>query len=164
MSSYSDLLRHPEWQKRRLEILGRDGFECQSCGETEKTLHVHHDYYARDRKPWEYPAESLHTLCEDCHATVEAERKRLWDLVRLLQPGDHSRVAGYVLARLVSRGTIPAGEIANGEELEGVSEHFLQDSRQVFSVLDRGEGHGLVLTGAATWSLRERLFQGETEA
>jgi hypothetical protein len=65
--SYSELLRDPRWQKKRLEVLSRDNFTCQHCDETTKTLHVHHCYYERGRKPWEYDAPSLVTLCCDCH-------------------------------------------------------------------------------------------------
>jgi len=65
--SYAELLRHPKWQKMRLEILEDADFACQSCGDKNETLHVHHLYYLRDRSPWEYPPESLRCLCKTCH-------------------------------------------------------------------------------------------------
>jgi hypothetical protein len=68
MTSYADLLRDPRWQKRRLEILNRDEFTCQSCFDSERTLHVHHCHYAKGCNPWDYPDGWLLTLCEDCHA------------------------------------------------------------------------------------------------
>jgi hypothetical protein len=64
---YRKLLLHPNWQKKRLEILERDGFACRECGDVESTLHVHHQYYKKDAPPWDYPDESLLTLCEACH-------------------------------------------------------------------------------------------------
>lgn len=67
--SYQQLLRHPEWQKKRLRIMERDRFRCADCGDTETTLNVHHAYYTKSAKPWEYPDESLRCLCERCHAT-----------------------------------------------------------------------------------------------
>jgi len=67
-SEYSKLLLNPKWQKKRLEILERDEFTCQICFNTENTLHVHHCYYSKGRKPWEYEDSSLKTLCADCHA------------------------------------------------------------------------------------------------
>jgi hypothetical protein len=67
MTKYSELLRDPRWQKRRLEVMNRDNFTCQHCGETTRTLNVHHCYYDRGKKPWEYPIASLVTLCCDCH-------------------------------------------------------------------------------------------------
>lgn len=35
-----------------------------------KDLHVHHTYYQIDKLPWQYPNESLITLCRSCHETV----------------------------------------------------------------------------------------------
>ena len=35
-----------------------------------KDLHVHHTYYQIGRMPWEYPDESLVTLCRTCHHEV----------------------------------------------------------------------------------------------
>lgn len=59
--------KDPRWQKKRLEILQRDEFECQRCGDSESTLHIHHFYYEKDKNPWEYHNEALITLCESCH-------------------------------------------------------------------------------------------------
>lgn len=67
MSKYSELLRDPRWQKKRLEILQRDDWHCQRCGAKDQTLHVHHCYYGKGKKPWEYENTSLLTLCLDCH-------------------------------------------------------------------------------------------------
>ncbi len=66
-SEYSNLLKDPRWQKKRLEILQRDGFKCTNCGDDSHTLHVHHLYYTKGLKPWEYPDDALVTLCERCH-------------------------------------------------------------------------------------------------
>lgn len=65
--SYIDLLKDPRWQKRRLEIMNIDGFTCQMCYDTTKTLNVHHLIYLPGRMPWEAPDRHLITLCEDCH-------------------------------------------------------------------------------------------------
>lgn len=67
--SYSELLKDPRWQKKRLEILNRDKFECRCCGRDDKTLQVHHIIYETGRKPWEYNNDDLITLCEFCHET-----------------------------------------------------------------------------------------------
>lgn len=56
--TYSEKLRDPRWQKKRLYILDRDNFSCQYCGETEKTIHVHH---------MGVDDSALISLCEDCH-------------------------------------------------------------------------------------------------
>lgn len=68
--AYSDLLKDPRWQKKRLEILQRDNFQCRCCESKTKTLHVHHSYYIKGNDPWEYDNAVLLTLCEDCHAEV----------------------------------------------------------------------------------------------
>ncbi len=70
--SYSEKLKDPRWQKKRLNILNRDGFSCQWCGDKEHTLHVHHLKYKGD--PWDAPDEWLLTICEDCHETDHALR------------------------------------------------------------------------------------------
>ena len=66
-SAYAAKLRDPRWQKLRLEILERDGWECQACMSKDKTLHVHHLCYELSLEPWEYNESYLLTLCEDCH-------------------------------------------------------------------------------------------------
>lgn len=68
MTSYAEKLKDPRWQRKRLEILNRDEFTCLSCGDKQRTLHVHHGCYLRGRDPWDYPSELLFTLCESCHA------------------------------------------------------------------------------------------------
>lgn len=64
---YKKRLLDPRWQKMRLEILNRDEFTCQSCGDSESTLHVHHRYYISGNMPWEYSPKALITLCYSCH-------------------------------------------------------------------------------------------------
>ena len=65
--TYQEQIKHPKWQRKRLEILTRDNFTCIKCKETEKELHVHHRYYLDGRKIWEYDNNNLVTLCTDCH-------------------------------------------------------------------------------------------------
>lgn len=67
MTAYSEKLRDPRWQKMRLEILQRDDWVCQICCDSKSTLNVHHRYYIHGRDPWDYPEDSLVTLCESCH-------------------------------------------------------------------------------------------------
>lgn len=69
MTSYSDLLKDPRWQKRRLQIMQRDDFKCQLCGDDKKTLNVHHLHYKG--MPWEALDKHLITLCESCHRIEE---------------------------------------------------------------------------------------------
>lgn len=63
-SAYKD----SRWQKKRLEIMERDGWKCRDCGKGDGvTLNVHHAYYESGKKPWEYPNQFLSTHCEKCH-------------------------------------------------------------------------------------------------
>jgi transcription elongation factor Elf1 len=62
---YSQKLKDPRWQKKRLEILQRDNFTCRYCGNTKETLNVHH--YVYNGEPWEVSDGDAVTLCESCH-------------------------------------------------------------------------------------------------
>lgn len=71
--TYSDKLKDPRWQKKRLEVLERDSWLCQLCGDNKTTLHVHHKKYNND--PWDAEIDDLKTYCEDCHAVIEYNKK-----------------------------------------------------------------------------------------
>lgn len=66
-ATYADRLRHPLWQKRRLEIMALAGFKCERCGSAERFFNVHHKLYRAGAAPWEYADKELECLCEDCH-------------------------------------------------------------------------------------------------
>lgn len=70
---YQKKLLDPRWQKKRLEILERDNWCCQSCGDKEETLHVHHKKYNGD--PWDIENKYLVTFCATCHEFEEADKK-----------------------------------------------------------------------------------------
>ena len=65
--TYSEKLQDPRWQKKRLQIMSRDGFRCVKCQSDTNTLTVHHFYYVSGRMPWEYPGGSMATMCRKCH-------------------------------------------------------------------------------------------------
>lgn len=72
--TYSEKLRDPRWQKKRLQIMNRDKFACKLCGDCETTLNVHHiEYY--NGNPWEIDNSKLITLCEHCHYEIESLKK-----------------------------------------------------------------------------------------
>ncbi len=81
-STYSNRLRDPRWQKKRLQIFDRDGWSCQRCHSTKETLHVHHRRYLADREPWDYPDKLLVTLCEFCHQREYDEMPQALDELR----------------------------------------------------------------------------------
>lgn len=65
---YSDKLKSPKWQKKRLQILERDNWQCQYCKDTETQLQVHHLKYSGE--PWDAKNEDLITACSDCHNII----------------------------------------------------------------------------------------------
>jgi len=67
MSKYSDKLKDPRWQKKRLEVLELRGWACEVCCDKESPLHVHHSFYIKGKQPWEYETTWLRVLCSDCH-------------------------------------------------------------------------------------------------
>ena len=91
MSSYTEQYKDPRWQKKRLEIMDRDGFACCHCRDKQTTLNVHHSFYEKGRKIWDYEASYLVTLCEDCHGkfhllikTYPLRHRCLWIFVEHL--------------------------------------------------------------------------------
>lgn len=77
---YRQLTPEESRASQRLEVhdLTGDGFTImQRTAEivSEPTddlviLHVHHTYYVHGDAPWEYPDESLMTLCDKCHVDI----------------------------------------------------------------------------------------------
>lgn len=66
-TTYAQKLLDPRWQRKRLEILQRDNWTCQECGDVENTLHVHHKTYKSHLQPWDVNNNILITLCASCH-------------------------------------------------------------------------------------------------
>ena len=119
--AYSDLLKDPRWQKKRLEIFQRDDFKCQGCGDRESTLNVHHQKYVGN--PWECPDEFLITLCEDCH-NHETYLKSI-DLFELLQGhGITKWHLQIIIGRIKSRIII---DTRNGESIEDIRVRISED-------------------------------------
>ena len=71
MNDYNDLYKDARWQKLRLEVFERDGFQCCGCGLAEEvSLNAHHLLYFPNTKPWDYDPEIIITLCDNCHKMV----------------------------------------------------------------------------------------------
>lgn len=98
--NYKEKLLDPRWQRKRLEILQRDNFSCQSCADDASTLHVHHMVYTSG-DPWDIDNDFLITLCESCHRNeelgkIESERCVVRDL----------RKAGFLNDDMVELGRV----------------------------------------------------------
>ena len=67
------------WEKKRLEILQRDNFECQICKEEggfAPATTVHHILHLENRPDLALEDDNLMTVCEACHNILHPER--LW--------------------------------------------------------------------------------------
>lgn len=107
-ASYWELLKHPKWQAKRLEVMQRASFRCEWCGDDGTTLHVHHTYYDKGAKPWEYPSADLLCLCERCHERVEYLTREISRLVgRLSKVGEFAMetLVGYTRAMIAGYGS-----------------------------------------------------------
>jgi hypothetical protein len=122
--SYYEMLRSPLWQKKRLEILDRAGFECEDCGSKTDTLNVHHSYYERGVKPWEYPDESLHCLCETCHERAQAAMTNLHRQIGRLQLRQIDELIGYAKALELEEYPHAVHTAENREQLCGMVRLF----------------------------------------
>lgn len=83
--SYSEKLRDPRWQKKRLCVMQRDGFACRDCGDADSTLHVHHCHYEKGG-PWMTQDIFLLTLCSTCH-------KRRGEVEQFAKEAFHATIA-----------------------------------------------------------------------
>lgn len=75
--TYGEQLKHPNWQRKRLEVLQRASWRCESCSSGDVTLHVHHKRYIKGRLAWEYELSNFLALCEPCHEDHHEEREKL---------------------------------------------------------------------------------------
>jgi hypothetical protein len=83
--AYSDKLKDPRWQKKRLEIFQRDDWQCQLCFSREHTLVVHHRWYESGYEPWDYPDDCLVTLCENCHEQATSDMAKADEYLALIR-------------------------------------------------------------------------------
>jgi len=75
--TYFEKLKDPRWQRKRLEIMERDGFRCVSCDTDENTLNVHHKIYRKNTDPWDYEDDNFILYCENCHTVLHQEKNVL---------------------------------------------------------------------------------------
>lgn len=61
------LMNKREYKNWRKFVLYRDNFQCQSCGEINKKLNVHHLYGFREYVQYRLSNWNGITLCEKCH-------------------------------------------------------------------------------------------------
>jgi hypothetical protein len=132
--TYSEKLKDPRWQKKRLEILSRDEWTCTSCGGSKTTLHVHHKYYTYGNEPWEYDNDVLITLCEHCHKAEESFKEVLYDMPRsLLRAGfDNSQLFQITAFLQQLRYKVSPADILDIIARMCISDEFYKDVMNAF--------------------------------
>jgi hypothetical protein len=120
--TYREQLAHPNWQKRRLEVLSAKKFTCECCGDEEKTLHVHHRRYVKGRKAWEYQDWELAVLCNSCHEFEHHVRERLSFWMAVLGVGELERLEGCAIGISMSHRHKSPHYIASAEVAEGLAD------------------------------------------
>lgn len=119
---YADQLRHPNWQKKRLEVLSAAGFSCSNCGDKETMLHVHHKHYVKGRMAWEYDAAELEALCAPCHDAAHEVKERVARFFAAIPFEMHPDILGLV-----------AGYLSRSQILDpGRAEELRQDNADVY--------------------------------
>jgi hypothetical protein len=105
--TYAEQLRHPQWQRRRLQVLDAAGWRCTCCSADDKPLHVHHRLYVKGRLAWEYSDAELVALCEDCHEHEHEQRAELEAIIGQVQGEEKAClvevVRGYAAASTGAR-------------------------------------------------------------
>jgi len=87
-----------EWQICRQAIVERDKSTCRACHTVTTSPHVHHGYYLKGAMPWEYPYDTLFTLCETCHRAETYRICMLKEAIGKLEPREDG-----LFIRLLSR-------------------------------------------------------------
>lgn len=95
--TYSEQLKHPNWQKLRLEVLSGANFKCSVCDDKETTLHVHHKQYIKGRLAWEYEASNFEVLCEICHEQAHLSKSELNHILALIPSSEIPAISDLLL-------------------------------------------------------------------
>ena len=74
---YSEQLKDPRWQRKRLEILQRDNFTCIWCGEHGGKLNADHIKPFAQYPELRFAIDNGRTLCLPCHKTTDSYLKNI---------------------------------------------------------------------------------------
>jgi len=96
MMKYHEQMKHPLWQKKRLEVMEHHNFKCQECEAEDTTLHVHHPFYKTGAMIWDYSVEELKCLCEVCHKNEHALDEKIKKSLSNLGTHQKQMVLGYI--------------------------------------------------------------------
>jgi hypothetical protein len=88
---------------------------------TTKPLNVHHKRYRRGAKPWEYEANELIVLCEDCHEEWHQIKDLLTSAIGELDVDTLRILLGLAEAYLLSDEKIGPLKIRDYSHLHGIA-------------------------------------------
>jgi hypothetical protein len=125
--TYFDQLRHPNWQRKRLEVMEARGFKCQDCGDSESTLNVHHKRYVKGRMAWEYDGRELEVLCEPCHEAAHHTKERMDGLFAAIPSTFYPDIMALLVGYISQSGVGTLIQLEPGKE-----EEFRQGRPELF--------------------------------
>lgn len=103
--TYWEQLKHPLWQRRRLEKMSCANFRCEECDTDQVTLNVHHKQYFKSRMAWEYEDHELCVLCEPCHEEAHHVDERIKQILTMVEAREvFSLLCGYFTSSEVDPG------------------------------------------------------------
>lgn len=141
MPSYSELLKSPLWQKKRLEVLESSGWKCHRCYNEKDQLHVHHRRYRKGAKPWEYDNESFSVLCESCHTDITREKETLAQALDEYEK--HNLPLGVVIWYLKAAVAMLTKEVlrpSTAEQMHGIAMFIGVPRSRIEEILAEREG------------------------
>jgi hypothetical protein len=121
--TYFEKLKDPRWQKKRLEKLEEQGFECDNCGNDKEELTVHHRHYKKNTDPWDYDNNDLAVFCKTCHKSWHDAKEELNEIIGTITSCEQiQRIAGYALA--ISNDDIFPVQLSSNYHITGYSDAF----------------------------------------
>lgn len=137
--SYYEKLKDPRWQKKRLEVMELNNFECSECGDRKNTLNIHHPAYKKGADPWCYEADELMCVCEQCHKACHSENDVLTSLLFTLRTDVNRRdsvmfIAGF-LAAFMHDSPFPL-DVHGDEYAKGIAFFFKAKTKDVISLIN----------------------------
>ena len=126
---YHEQLKHPLWQKKRLEVMEANGFMCEKCESKDEQLNVHHPFYKRGAMIWQYEVEELMCLCCTCHKEEHAKDEQVKKLLAL---SDRGHIREIIIGLLKCNVGGPEHRYAeNHEQAVGIFLHDLACSPDI---------------------------------
>ena len=77
----------------KIPFITLPNFSYQRLTNTKITLDLHHKYYIKNRRPWEYDDDCFSPMCRECHVKIHAKQEiPIYDDASLKRLDDNSEV------------------------------------------------------------------------